>query len=123
MVTINVKGDFKKTNTFMEKLLEIFDMGKLNNYGRMGVQALRENTPIDTGLLANSWSYSIERTKQGPKIVWSNDDIEGGYNVAILIQYGHAVKGGGYYPGKDFINPALQPVFEQIEFDLMRGAI
>ena len=95
MVSINVTGDFKKTNSFMEKLLELFDAGKLNEYGRMGVDALRANTPIDTGLLANSWSYTIERTKAGPKIVWMNDDIEGGYSVAILIQYGHAVKGGG----------------------------
>lgn len=123
MVEVKVTGDFKKTHSFMECLLEIFDMGKLNKYGRMGVEALRANTPIETGRLANSWSYYIDRSERGPKIVWTNDDIEGGYSVAILIQYGHAVKGGGYMPGKDFINPALEPVFQQIEFDLKRGAI
>lgn len=123
MIKVTVKGDFKKTNTFMEKLLEIFDSGKLDKYGKMGVQALKENTPIDTGRLAQSWSYHIERTSEGPKIVWTNDDIEGGCNVAILIQYGHGVKGGGYVPGRDFINPALEPIYKQIEFDLERGII
>lgn len=123
MVKLSAKGDFKKTNTFMEKLLERFDIGKLDKYGRMGVKALKANTPRDTGRLANSWSYHIERTEAGPKIIWTNDDIEGGCNVAILIQYGHGLKGGGYTPGRDFINPAMKPVFEQIEFDLERGNI
>lgn len=123
MISVKVTGDFKKTNTFFEKCLELFDAGKLDKYGKIGVQALRDNTPIDTGRLRESWSYHIERTKGGPKIVWTNDDIEGGCNVAILIQYGHATKGGGYVPGRDFINPALEPVFQQIEFDLERGLI
>ena len=123
MINITAKGDFKKTDTFLEKLLEKFSAGKLDKYGRMGVEALKANTPRDTGRLAQSWSYHIERTNSGSRIVWTNDDIEGGCNVAILIQYGHGVKGGGYVPGRDFINPALEPVFKQIEFDLERGNI
>ena len=114
IITFKSKGDFRKANSFMERLLELFDIGILDKYGQMGVDALSRNTPVDTGLLASSWYYTIERTKGSTKIIWSNSDIEGGCNVAILVQYGHGLKGGGYVQGIDFINPAIQPIFEQI---------
>ena len=120
MISIRTKGDFSSFNRFCEKLLEIGKFGKLDRYGRMGVDALSSYTPINTGLLASSWVYNIERTKDYVSIVWSNTDIEGGYNVALLVQYGHGNGHGGYIQGIDYINPALAPVFEEILNDLLR---
>ena len=120
MISFKEKGDLKKTTMFLEKCLEPFDMGILNRYGRMGVEVLQAATPIETGRLAHSWYYDIEHTDTGVKIVWSTTDIEGGYNVAILVQYGHGTKGGGYVVGKDFINPAMRPIFEQLKNDLLK---
>ena len=120
MISIRTKGDFSKFNSFCERLLEIGKFGKLDKYGQMGVDALSSYTPVDTGLLASSWRYDIERTKDSVAIVWSNTDIEGGYNVALLVQYGHGNGHGGYVQGIDYINPALAPVFEQILTELIR---
>lgn len=120
MITFKEKGDLSKTTMFLEKCLEPFNMGILNKYGQRGVEALRAATPIETGRLAHSWYYDIEHTKTGVKIVWSTTDIEGGYNVAILVQYGHGTKSGRYVPGKDFINPAMAPIFEQLKDELLK---
>ena len=120
MITFKEKGDLKKTTMFLEKCLQPFDLGILNKYGQMGVEALREASPIDTGLMAHSWYYEIESTMDGAKITWSNSDVEGGYNVAILVQYGHGTKSGKYVPGKDFINPAMRPIFEQLKDKLLK---
>lgn len=114
MIYFESKGDFKKTNSFLEKMLEVVNLGVLDKYGRMGVEALKAYTPIDTGRLKDSWYYEIEHNKGSSSITWSNSDIEGGCNVAILIQYGHATKNGGYVQGFDFINPAMKPVFDKI---------
>lgn len=118
MITFKVKGDFKKTNTFFEKCKQKVSISILDKYGKLGVRALRDNTPIDTGLLSKSWSYVIESTDNGAKIVWHNSDIEGGCNVALLVQYGHGTKGGTYVQGQDYINPAMQVVFEKLAHDL-----
>lgn len=120
MITFKEKGDLSKTTMFLEKCLEPFNMGILNKYGQRGVEALRAATPIETGRLAHSWYYDIEHTDTGVKIIWSNSDIEGGYNVAILVQYGHGTKSGRYVPGKDFINPAMAPIFEQLTKELLK---
>lgn len=114
MIKVEAKGDFRKTNSFFERLLEVGKLGMLDKYGALGVKALKENTPKDTGLLADSWDYVIEHGKGYSKITWINTDIEGGCNVAVLIQYGHATKNGGYVQGIDFVNPAMAPVFDQI---------
>lgn len=121
MITFKQKGDFKKVNSLFEKCLEPFDLGVLNKYGKRGVDALSFATPIDTGLAANSWYYDIVRYDGGVKIVWSNSDIEGGYNVAILLQYGHATKDGTRVEGIDYINPALRPIFEEIKDEILKG--
>lgn len=120
MITFTEKGDLKKTTLFLEKCLQPFNMGVLNKYGQRGVEALRAASPIETGRMAHSWYYDIENTKEGVKITWSNSDIEGGYNVAILVQYGHGTKSGGYVAGKDFINPAMRPIFEQLKNELLK---
>lgn len=114
MISFARTTDFKKADSFFEKLLEKANFGELDKYGRMGVKALSDATPVDTGLLADSWDYEITRENGITRLTWTNDDIEGGYNVAILLQYGHGTKDGGYVEGIDFINPALRPVFEEI---------
>lgn len=120
MISFKEKGDLKKTTMFLEKCLEPFNMGVLDKYGRMGVEALRAASPIDSGRMAHSWYYTIEHTDSGVKLIWSNSDIEGGYNVAILVQYGHGSKSGRYVPGRDFINPAMAPIFEQLKDRLLK---
>ena len=114
MIEFRSKGDFKKVNSFFERLLELGNLGFLDKYGRMGVEALQNFTPVDTGLLASSWRYDIEREKGSVRLVWYNSDIEGGYNVALLVQYGHGTRNGGWVEGVDFINPAMAPIFQNI---------
>lgn len=120
MITFESKGDFKNTDTFLERMLELVNIGIWDKYGKMGVEALRNYTPINTGLLRDSWSYEIEHDKGRTKITWTNSDIEGGYNVALLVQYGHGNGNGGYVQGVDFINPAMKPIFEQILNELLK---
>lgn len=110
----------KKTDSYLEKLLEVVKMGSLDRYGRMGVDALSKATPVRTGLAASSWYYTISRKDGVTKLQWRNSDIEGGYNVAILLQYGHGTRSGGYVQGIDYINPALKPVFEQMAEELWK---
>lgn len=114
MITFKQKGDFHKVDSWLERLLEFIKLGGLDKYGRQGVEALSGATPIDTGLAAHSWRYEIERGNGNTRIVWHNDDIEGGYNVALLLQYGHGTRNGGYVQGIDYINPAIQPIFDEI---------
>lgn len=124
MLTIITKGDkFKRLNGFLERCKDSLHLGVLDKYGQLGVDALIENTPKETGLLASSWYYEIRHDKKGASIVWMNSDIEGGYNVAILIQYGHATKSGTFVEGIDYINPSLKPVFDQIAEDLWKEVI
>lgn len=120
MVTFNQHGDFKKTYSFLERCLEVVNFGYLDKYGRRGVEALSAATPKDSGLAANSWNYQIQREGHTVTLSWYNSDIENGYNVAILIQYGHATKNGGWVQGRDFINPAIQPIFEEIKQEIER---
>ena len=121
-ITFKVKNN-KKVDGFLEKMLENIKMGSLDRYGRMGVDALSKATPVLTGLAASSWSYDIERSNGKVRLMWKNSDIEGGYNVAILLQYGHATRGGGYVQGIDYINPALRPVFEQMADELWKEVV
>lgn len=114
MITFKQKGDFKKMNSWLERLLEYINLGGLDKYGRRGVEALSNATPVKTGLAAHSWRYEIVRTNGCTSIEWHNDDIEGGYNVALLLQYGHGTRNGGYVVGIDYINPAIRPIFEEI---------
>jgi hypothetical protein len=87
----------------------------LNKYGQMGVELLAANTPVDTGLTASSWYYEIEETDNGTSIIWKNSNEKNGWaNIALLLQYGHATGTGGYVRGIDYINPALQPVFDKL---------
>lgn len=111
------KGDFKKTYSFLEKVLNVFDIGFLDKYGKAGVEALANNTPTDTGLAASSWYYRIVRDGKKVSIQWCNSDIENGIPVAVILQYGHATKNGGWVEGIDYINPAIRPIFDEIARD------
>ena len=114
MITFASKGDFKKANSWFEKMKEIIKLGELNKYGRIGVEALRSATPKDSGETANSWSYEIVRKDGETKIVWTNNHINNGVNIAVILQYGHGTGTGGYVEGIDYINPAMKPVFQEI---------
>lgn len=114
MIKFSTKGDWSRTNSFLERALNVFNLGELDKYGREGVRALSAATPKDTGETASSWYYRIKRTKAGAKIEWLNSSQNQGIPIVILLQYGHGFRTGGYVEGIDFINPALKPVFEEI---------
>lgn len=115
-ISYRVKGSWQNTINWLTRNLSLEDSltGILNEGGRVGVMALENATPVDTGLAANSWGYKVLRGKGFLKIEWHNYDIEGGYNVAVLVRYGHGTKQGVYIPPNDFITPALEPVFQAI---------
>lgn len=114
MIKFVHKGDFKKTEAFLERNKEM-DFDKiLNAYGQIGVEALRSATPKDSGETANSWSYEIVKNRKGCSIYWRNSHVNKGIPIAILIQYGHGTGTGGYVQGRDYINPAIRPIFDDI---------
>lgn len=114
MISFTQKGNFSKTDKFFERMLEGFHLGELDKYGRQGVDALRNATPIESGETANSWSYDIEREDGVTKIVWSNSHVVDGCNIAVILQYGHGTRGGGWVEGQDYINDAIKPIFDEI---------
>jgi len=118
MISISSKGSFKKTEGFLRRKVDV--MSILNRYGQIGVDALSSATPIDTGATAHSWYYEIVQNRRGFSLVWHNSHMNGGTPVAILIQYGHATGTGGHVEGRDFINPAIRPVFDQIANDIWK---
>lgn len=116
-VVISYKGNFTKTFNFLRnyKIKKFYN--KLKKYGEMGVDALRDATPKDTGKTAESWGYEIIVNDGSASIVWTNSNQNHGVYIAVLIQYGHATRGGGYVQGRDYINPAMRPVFDKIAND------
>lgn len=117
MITFRQKGDFSKFNRYLERLKEAVKLGDLNKYGRQGVQALSSATPIESGETANSWYYKINRTKESVSITFHNSNIQNGVPIAIILQYGHGTGTGGWVEGRDYINPAIQPIFDKIAED------
>lgn len=110
-------GDFSKTKKFLEQCKEVVKLGDLDKYGREGVRALSEATPKGTGLTASSWGYQIKRSRDSVTIEWTNSNVVDGVSIAVILQYGHATRTGGYVQGRDYINPAIQPIFDQIAND------
>lgn len=117
MITFRQKGDFSKLNSYLERVKEVVKLGDLNKYGRQGVQALSSATPIESGETANSWYYEINRTKESVSISFHNSNINNGVPIAIILQYGHGTGTGGWVEGRDYINPAIQPIFDRIAED------
>ena len=114
MITFTSKGNFSKTYKFLNKVLRQDYMNVLDKYGQKGVDALRRATPKESGLTADSWDYVITKKGDDIRIHFVNSNIQNGVNVAILLQYGHATKSGGYVQGIDYINPTLAPIFEKL---------
>lgn len=108
-------GNFKHTTKFFNEISGgKYINDKLDQYGKIGVEALKNNTPEDTGKTADSWSYKIINDEKGVGIEWHNDNISGSVPVVILIEYGHATRGGGFVKGRDFINPTMKPIFDEL---------
>ncbi len=114
MITLKVNGNFSKTRRWLERAQEQFKSGLLDRYGKEGVAALSSATPIDSGRTADSWRYEINWNQNGASISYHNDNINRGINIAIILQYGHGTGRGGYVQGRDYINPAIQPVFDRL---------
>lgn len=117
MISFRQKGDFSKLTRFLEKAKEVVKMGDLDKYGREGVAALASATPVDTGKTAASWEYEIINKDGVAEIIWKNTNIQNGVPIAIILQYGHGTKNGGWVQGRDYINPAIRPVFDKIAND------
>lgn len=113
-VKVFQKGDWRKTEKFLDGARVWNPRALLKRYGEAGVRALQAATPKDTGETANSWGYEIETDRDGARVIWTNSNVVEGLPIAILIQYGHATGGGGYVQGRDYINPAMRNIFDQL---------
>lgn len=114
MISFRQKGDFSKLTRFLERAKEAVHLGDLDKYGREGVVALASATPVDSGKTATSWYYEIENKKGQVSIRFNNSNIQNGVPIAIIIQYGHATGTGGWVEGRDYINPSIRPIFDEI---------
>ncbi len=123
MINFKHSGNFDKVTRFLEKMSKRDATSILNKYGKRGVELLRTATPIDTGETADSWGYEVVRENGRYKIYWTNDNIHDGVSIAIILQYGHATKNGGYVEGIDYINPALEEVFTDMAEELWREVV
>lgn len=117
MISFRQKGDFSKLTNYLEKAKNLAKIGDLDKFGRAGVAALKSATPVNTGLTASSWYYKIEHVKGSATISFHNSNIQNGVPIAIILQYGHGTNNGGWVEGRDYINPAIQPIFDQIAND------
>lgn len=115
LIYFTQKGDFNKVQKWLNSLLNKDYLNLLSQYGQMGVNALVAATPVDSGLAAASWNYEISMERGTTTLTWTNDDIEGGCTVVILLDRGHATKSGSWVPGLHFIDQALDPIIKQLE--------
>lgn len=122
MIGVSTQGRFEKTTRFLQKMNNRNLFSDMNRYGEMGVQALARATPKESAETANGWRYRVMNDRKGPRIEWYNVHADDNNNtsVAVLIQYGHGTGTGGYVQGRDFINPTMRPIFDQIANDLWR---
>lgn len=123
MIQLKGHGNFKHLDNFFERAKDGLYMSTLDEYGRKGVELLRSVTPIDTGLTANSWYYTIERSKHSVSLSFYNSNVHNGVPIAIVLQYGHATRNGGWVQGIDYINPAIQSLFEEMADKMWKEVI
>jgi len=123
MISFEQKGDFRKLSSFFEKAKEAIKIGDLDKFGRAGVEALASATPVDTGLTASSWYYEINRQNGSVSIDFYNSNVQKGVPIAIILQLGHGTGTGGWVEGRDYINPAIQPIFDQIARDAWKEVV
>lgn len=114
MITLKQKGDFSKLTSYLERVKGVGKFSILDKYGREGVAALAAATPVDSGKTADSWYYEIEQKNGSATISFFNSNIQNGVPIAIILQYGHGTRNGGWVQGRDYINPAIQPIFDEI---------
>ena len=114
MISFRQKGDFSKLTRFLERAKNLVHLSDLDRYGREGVAALASATPVDTGKTAASWYYDIKINKESASITFNNSNIQNEVPIAIILQYGHGTRNGGWVEGRDYINPVIQPIFDKI---------
>ena len=117
MIGFRQKGDFSNTTRYFQKLKNAKIIRILEKYGQEGVSALSSATPVDTGLTASSWYYEISNKNGSAMISFHNSNIQNGVPIAIILQYGHGTRNGGWVEGRDYINPAIRPIFDRIADD------
>ena len=117
------RGNFNKIEKFFNRISDREYLNLLDMYGQIGVEALSKATPVDSGLTAQSWSYKIEKNSDTTTISWENSNVNQGVNIAVILQYGHGTGTGGYVQGRDYINPALRPVFDKIAENAWKGVV
>lgn len=114
VLSVTQKGDFSKTTRLFHGIVERYYMRKLRFYGEKGVRALRDSTPKDSGQTAEAWSYEIVESSGSLSVYWKNSNFNDGVSIAIILQYGHGTRNGGYVEGIDYINPAIRPIFTKM---------
>ena len=120
MIRVKQRGDLSKTIEYLGRVRKAVNRIDWNRYGQEGVTALAAATPVDTGLTANSWHYKIVKTKDSISITFYNSNIQNGIPIALILQYGHGTRNGGWVQGRDYINPAIQPIFDKLANDAWR---
>lgn len=114
MISFVHHGNFKATKKFLKKASGMDWKHTLEQYGQRGVDALSSATPLDSGETAALWGYEIERGRNRAAIYWTNSNVNDGVNIAVILQYGHGTRTGGWIEGRDYINPAIRPIFDEI---------
>ena len=120
MISFRQKGDFSKLTRYFERVKEAVKLGSLDKYGREGVAALMSATPVDSGKTASSWYYEIDHSQDSASINFYNSNVNKGVLIAIILQYGHGTRNGGWVQGRDYINPTMQPLFDKFAEDAWR---
>ena len=120
MIVVETKGNFKRTEKFLDLMSKSEIYSSLESYAREGLAALVSATPLDSGKTAAAWNYEVKVTRGSASISWTNSHIVKGVPIAIILQYGHGTRNGGYVQGRDYINPALMPVFDRIADDVWK---
>lgn len=120
-ITVKTSGSFNGTIGWLQKMQRLNFAGVFDKFGQAGVNALSAATPVESGETADSWYYEVEVKPGLVSIIWKNHHVEDGRPIAVLLQYGHGTGTGGYVPGRDFINPAIRPIFDQITLELMKA--
>ena len=123
LMTFKQQGDFKNLSSFLERMKKPLKKTTLDKYGKEGVQALMAATPVDTGLTASLWHYDINMSKESSSISFYNDNIDNGVPIAIILNYGHGTRNGGYVKGRNYINPAIQPIFDKLAQEAWKEVI
>ena len=117
MISFRQKGDFSRLDHYFERVKEAAKIGILDKYGQAGVSALSSATPVESGKTASSWYYEIKRQNGSVALEFYNSNVNNGVPIAVILQFGHGTGTGGWVQGRDYINPAIQPIFDKIAED------